>query len=405
MDHGVKLRRIPEDAYPDYYREVIFKSYKWDPQNFDENTIANHAVLMSRATADWLEDMSERLAEETMMLEETLAKRPDLVRRLSLPRKTFSALMHNLSYDRRGHVRFMRFDFHPTTDGWTLSEVNSDVPGGLAESAIMTRIAEQFFNGYARRGNVALSLLRAFTELTGQNSVIAFLHCTSYAEDRQVVQFTGDYFEKNGLIAIYAAPDHIRWEAGRARSILIGAEGKVDGIIRYFPVELIEGLPYSSGWRGFFSAETPSCNHPIVTFTQTKRLPLVWDELDVHVPTWKALLPTTTDPRGAPADFIFKPALGRVGDGISIREAIDAKELARIEKDVRRHSKDWVAQRRFQSSPLFDEDGVPKHLCVGVHTVNGKAAGFYGRVSRKPLINELAEDIAVLCEEDRSERV
>lgn len=28
--------------------------------------------------------------------------------------------------------RFLRFDFHPTEEGWRLSEANTDVPGGSA---------------------------------------------------------------------------------------------------------------------------------------------------------------------------------------------------------------------------------------------------------------------------------
>jgi hypothetical protein len=30
--------------------------------------------------------------------------------------------------------RIMRFDFHLTSEGWRVSEVNSDVPGGFAEA-------------------------------------------------------------------------------------------------------------------------------------------------------------------------------------------------------------------------------------------------------------------------------
>ena len=36
--------------------------------------------------------------------------------------------------------RIMRFDFHPTLDGWRVSEVNSDVPGGFTEASRFARL-------------------------------------------------------------------------------------------------------------------------------------------------------------------------------------------------------------------------------------------------------------------------
>ena len=36
--------------------------------------------------------------------------------------------------------RLMRFDLHPTDEGWRLSEVNSDVPGGLNESSLFPEL-------------------------------------------------------------------------------------------------------------------------------------------------------------------------------------------------------------------------------------------------------------------------
>jgi len=133
--------------------------------------------------------------------------------------------------------------------------------------------------------------------------------------------------------------------------------------------------------------------------TQSKRLPLVWDELGVDIPTWKSLLPDTRDSKAVKpqdTDWIYKPALGRVGDGISIKEAIAAKEHTKIIKAVRRYPRGWVAQKKFISQPLADINGDSFHLCLGVFTVNGKSAGFYGRISPYPRIDERAKDIPIL---------
>jgi len=104
--------------------------------------------------------------------------------------------------------------------------------------------------------------------------------------------------------------------------------------------------------------------------------------------------------RDLESGWIYKPALGRVGEGISIQEAITTKELSQIQRAVRRSPRDWIAQKRFESKPVLGADGESYHLCVGVFTVDGKAAGFYGRISPYPRIDEKAKDIPLLVEKE-----
>ena len=59
----------------------------------------------------------------------------------------------------------------------------------------------------------------------------------------------------------------------------------------------------------------------------------------------------------------------------------------------------WVAQRRFKSVPVSTPLG-PRHVCVGIYTVNGKAAGAYARISEKAVIDFEAADVALLLEDD-----
>jgi glutathionylspermidine synthase len=176
-----------------------------------------------------------------------------------------------------------------------------------------------------------------------------------------------------------------------------GQEGPVHGVFRFFPAEWLPNLP--GGWRDFFRPGPPACNHPLALFTQSKRAPLLWDRLGVPVPAWRALLPETVDPRRADWErdgtWVLKPALGRVGEDIGIREVLSPKEWKGIRRDARRHPGNWVAQRRFASRPVPSASG-DRHLCVGVYTVDGKAAGFYARVASRPRIDQFAEDAPVL---------
>jgi len=418
INHGIKLALIPEDKYSDYRYDVIFNAYKWDPQVEDQNTISKHVVLMHRETADQLETWAEQLSKETMLMEETLIKNISLAKDLGLPNKIYKNLNRLRSYDRRQNVRLTRFDFHPTNTGWAVSEVNSDVPGGLAEASVLPGIAEKYLDifDYEPGNNTAEKLFEAFKNKINKNGVIAFIHATSYADDRQVMQFLSDYFNSRGIDTIFAAPDHLKWINKKAVSVIEGRQCNIDGIIRFFPLEWLVTLPKNSHWIGYYDCETPSCNHPVAIFAQSKRLPLIWDKLNIDIPAWKKLLPETKNPKAIKTqnnEWIYKPALGRVGEGIAIKGVMPEKERLKIEKEARRYSKDWVAQRKFESQPLLVGDGahdVPCinnneiscqlcqlcHLCVGVFTVNGKRAGFYGRISPYPLIDSKAKDIPIL---------
>jgi hypothetical protein len=54
-----------------------------------------------------------------------------------------------------------------------------------------------------------------------------------------------------------------------------------------------------------------------------------------------------------------------------------------------------VAQKRFEILSVMTQGGE-KYPCIGVFTIGGKAAGFYGRIADKPIINQSAQDVAVL---------
>jgi len=395
------LEPIPPENYPDYRYEVIFKAYKWDPQVRDTNTVSRHVILMAPETASELGALAEHLSDEIMGMEDALIARPDLYRALGFSGKIKKPLGAMGEYRRDKNVRLMRFDFHPTDKGWRISEVNSDVPGGLAEASVLPAIVGKYFHNIKPGENVASHILRSFQAKLEKGGRVAFVHATSYADDRQVMQFLADYFGQNGFRTFFAAPDHIRWNNKKAYSILSGEEGAVDGIVRFFPLEWFSTLPHKSNWSGYFSCDTPCCNHPAAMLTQSKRLPLVWDNLGMDIPYWKALLPETKEPGDISKKqegWIYKPAFGRVGGGISIKGAIPEKERLKIEKSARRQRRLWVAQQMFNSIPVKSPGGEQYHACIGVFTVDGKAAGLYARLSETARIDENAQDVPVLIQ-------
>ena len=400
----MKLISIPKDKYNDYRLNLMFNGYKWDPQFYDSNTIAKQALVITNEEHKELESLTEKLDKETRQAEEYLNNNLNLAKPLALPKKIYKELKRMKNYEADKHIRLMRYDFHPTIEGkWALSEVNSDVPGGFAESSIMPQIAIDTINEgkywYKNFGDI---LTNAIIKKVKPKGNIMLVHCTSYSDDRQVMQFLGDKLEDLGFNIIYAAADHIRFKNNEAISILDGNEGKIDGIFRFTPLEWLKDIK-PKHWQGYFDTVTPSCNHPIAIFAQTKRFPLVWDRVEkegINLSTWRDLLPETIEVKKAKnkSGYIYKPACGRVGEKISIEEACREDEYEKIIKDVKKHPKKYLAQKRFNSKPIISSEGESFHICLGSYSVDGKHAGYYARISKLPRIDSYAADIPVLIE-------
>ena len=407
----MKLIQIPPDKYDDYRRQVIFHGYKWDPQFLDNNTIAKHVLVITEEEHRELIKLTEKLEQETNEAEEFLNHNLKLIKPLAIPRPLRKNLKKMKNYTPEKHIRLTRYDFHPTVEGnWALSEVNSDVPGGFAEASLMPQIAAGLFpNHNFRLIDFSDIFIKAITEKVKPGGKIIFIHCTSYSDDRQPMQLIGDKLDKLNYKIIYAAADHLRFENNKAYCILDGNEGEVDAIIRFTPLEWLIGIK-PKRWFGYFDTETLSCNHPVAIFAQTKRFPFVWDNLEkqgISLPTWRELLPETIEVKDAKPSrwdaenkdgFIYKPVYGRVGEKISIKEACRDDEYEMIIKEVRKKPHRYLAQKRFTSKPLIDENGDSFHVCLGSYCVDGSAAGYFARITKVPRIDSSAADIPVLIE-------
>ncbi|MFL6198058.1 MAG: glutathionylspermidine synthase family protein [Thermoanaerobaculia bacterium] len=384
-------------------RRAIFECCKWDPQVEDVSTVAPFPLLLRRDAWEEIARLSEVLAAEAMAAEEELARRPDLHCDLGLPFSVRRALRHGDPPP--GIARVLRFDFHWTTEGWRISEANTDVPGGFNEGSGFARLLAPSFPGSEPAGDPAGRLAEAVASATPPGAAVALVHATAYTDDRQVMVYLARELEARGRRALLAAPDHLRWRNGRAWIESEWFQGELDAIVRFFPAEWLPNLPRASGWRHFFHAgKTPVSNPATALLTQSKRFPLVWDRLETPLPAWRRLLPETLDPRDSgwkrdPGGWVVKPSLGRVGDGIGLVGATPEKEWKPIRRGIRFGPRWWAAQRKFTAIPM-NVSGEAVYPCVGVYTIDGRAAGAYGRVARTPIINHLAQDAAVLIEEE-----
>jgi glutathionylspermidine synthase len=383
-------------------RQAIFDCCKWDPQVEDIATLAPFPLVLRRGAWRELASLAEALAAETLAAEAELAHRPELHRELGLPLPIRRALRRAIRLGAaRGAARVMRFDFHATPEGWRISEVNSDVPGGFNEASGFTRLMASHFPGTEPAGDPAGQLAEAIRAAVPPRATVALVHATAYTDDRQVMVYLAREIEARGMRPVLTGPDHLRWSDGRAGLASDSFTGPVDFLLRFFPAEWLPNLPRPCGWKHFFhGSETPASNPASALLTQSKRFPLVWDRLATGLPTWRRLLPETRDPRQVSwrdEEWVLKPALGRVGDLIGVAGATEEREWKVIRKDVRRNPRMWVAQRRFTAVPLETAEGNV-FPCVGVYTIDGRAAGAYGRAASRPRIDHLAQDVAVLTE-------
>lgn len=385
---------------------VIFEGCKWDVQSEDHSVLTAFPLLIEPETAEFLERAAEDLSQEALTAEQEIVRQPKLLRRLGLPRKIRRALQEAANAEASNHnLRVMRFDFHFTTQGWRISEVNADVPGGLIEASDWNALFAEASSGVTAPINTSERYAQAIGDAVGVGGTAALVHATAYSDDRQVMQHLARYLKKKEIEACLVSPAHIHWVDGRAEIRSAYASGRPQIVVRFFPAEWLPNLPNRDSWEPYFTESRTALSNPgSAIVLQTKRFPLVWDELRCELSTWRKFLPKTREARHIKSmldDYsILKPALGRVGEGVGIPGITPKEQLADIFESAKQYPAEWVAQERFTAVPIATEK-CAVYPCVGVFTIGGKAAGFYGRVAERPLIDQNAQDAAVLMVETK----
>ena len=293
----MKLIKIPEDKYYDYKIKAMFDCYKWDPQFCDNNTLSRYVLVLTKKENEEIISLTEKLDKETRLAEEYLNKNIKIAKKLALPRKVLEQIPNMQNYDKTQNIRLMRYDFHLSIDNnWVVTEVNSDCPGGFAESSLLPNLARNVINlpqlDFTSFGD---KMVEEINKKLNKNGTIMMVHCTCFSDDRQVMQYMGDRLKKEGYRIIYGAADHINFKDKKAYCILDNNQISIDLIFRFTPLEwLIQMKPRR--WDGYFNTVTKSCNHPISIYAQSKRFPFVWNDLEkagISMSTWKKLLPET----------------------------------------------------------------------------------------------------------------
>lgn len=401
---GFRAERAIEPR--DFYvvrRRAMLEGCKWDPQVGDNDTLCAFPLVMRRSVWKKLAVSAEKLTAEALAAEQEAVERPELLGMLGLPRALRRVLIGKQPLTPAAG-RVMRFDFHFTEDGWRISEANSDVPGGFTEGSFFTKLVAEHFPSFEPAGDPAAAWSQALAEAAGAGGSIALLSAPGFMEDHQVVAFLAARLRERGCRPHLAKPEQILWRDGIAQLATAWHCGPVNVLVKFYQAEWLSRLKGKCEWQYFFrGGKTPVANPALAVISESKRFPLVWGALSTQVPTWRTLLPETRDPREAAwktdDSWLLKTALCNTGDTVSVRELMKPADWKKARILAQLFPGEWLAQRRFESVPIETPVGL-RHVCVGVYTVNGKAAGAYARLSEKPVIDFSAADVALLIEDD-----
>jgi glutathionylspermidine synthase len=362
--------------------------------------LAQYPLLMKQEEWRTLARLSEKLTEEALAAERELALRFDLHPILGISPRIREVLR---SSSGRPHPtrspRFIRFDFHFTTEGWRISEVNADVLGGFVEASSVTELMAPYYPKFSAPPNPALAYAKAIRKAAGEGALVAIVR--SGMQDLVLDwKYLAQELEKQGMRTVMASPGDLRWKPSYVRLANSPAARRLSMLVRIVTVEGLLKLRPGSSWRPWFSGSRTPVSNPIsCLFIESKRFPLAWNKLNTLMPTWRTFLPETRCPsmfRADPGpDWVLKPTYGRAGIAVAIPGVTEKRSYRQILREAGNHPNRWAAQRRFESVPVATEDG-PRYVCLGIFTVDGKAAGIYARMAKKALIDYQAEDVVVL---------
>ncbi len=390
---------LPPDQAADLRSRLAFEHGKYDLQVGDRSTISMRPILLSSSVWRSLARDAEALWREAVEAERAALAEPALLRRLGLPR----TLRHEILRACRGHssigARFVRFDFHPTPDGWRISEINADVPGGFHEAEALTSLLIGNNAGALAAGDPCSAMARTLAHATPDGHAVALVHATAYSDDRQSMSALAHRLAALGVRSALLAPDQLQSTGGAlfARDP-DGPPIRIGAAARFFPAEWLPNLGDPRAWRPLITGAERCILNPVrAVVAQSKRMPLIWDEIRCDMSAWRRLLPRTLDPRSCASlgDWALKPALGRVGEAIYLPgpQPLGERKAPRL---ARRRPAHWIAQERFTATALTPEDGPALYPCVGVFVLDGLTVGAYGRLSHSPLIDQHAQEAAVL---------
>src|SRR5258708_639618 len=186
-----EARPLAPALFEEVRLRTIFDCMKWDPQVQDISILADVPLILTRQAWQTIADLAEKLAAETLAAEQELICTPTLHAQLGLPPAITRLWKRptDITKAARCDVRLIRFDFHWTSDGWRISEANSDVPGGFNEASGFTRLMAEHYGDSVVAGDPATTLAQAGRHSVKPDAPTAMVHATAYTKHRQAMLY------------------------------------------------------------------------------------------------------------------------------------------------------------------------------------------------------------------------
>jgi hypothetical protein len=397
-------RVLEPDEFENYCQQVMADCNYCDlrPEEYREG-LADFPLLLKPGVWPKLAKVAEKATKEILAAEQELLARPDLYKTLGLPagiRKVMEGCNRNCWP--RGAARVMRFDFHFTTQGWKFSEANPDGPSGYIEAYGFTGAMAPYYPHFTAPPNPGREYAKAIAGEVGRKGLVGVVCSIDRAPIREAETLSRE-FKKRGMKPILVQPRRLVWRSNFAQILGPGRGGTPDLVVRLAPAERLPQAKMHAVWQPWFCGGKTLMSPPgTAILIESKRFPLVWKELATPMSTWKSSFPESRCPREvaerSETDWVFKPTFGAAGTGTVIAGVSGKSIFRQVAQKARRNPFGWIAQRRFESLGLETERGLG-HVCLGIFTVNGLAAGAYARVRATPLIDSKALSIPVLVPE------
>lgn len=395
-------RAVRPDVFSLIRRRMILDFCKWDPQIGDESVLLNQPMILDSETWARLTTAAEEMAAEVAEVELELLKFPRFMPFLGTPDSVVRVLRSQGGANCAPAVRTLRFDFHPTSEGWKVSEVNSDVPGGFTESSHFSAMMGEHYPLTQPAGNPLRAWTQAIISAVREGQV-AILYAPGYMEDQQVATLLGATLWQEGCVVHFVqSPAEFCWR--NCRAFVDGPQSMVplDAIVRFYQGEWLGNLPKRTGWHHLFSNPATMVTNPgYASLAESKRLPLIWGELSSRTAALRTMFPECCEPREVDSqddEWVFKAAYSNTGDEVIMPWLLDRATRKKFQTRIRRHPRHWVAQRRFLPLRVRADSGELSP-CIGIFTINGKAAGGYVRLARGTVVDYRATEAAILIED------
>jgi hypothetical protein len=392
---------LTAEQWKAYRDRLASESLKHDIPPADYYPPVSFPILLDRSEWLSLARTAEKLTAEVLAAERELIGRTDLHARLGLPASIRQAFTKwNRDSSPPGVARYMRYDFHLTPGGWRVSEVNADIAGGFNVSSMFSELMAPYYPRCSRPPDPVHAHAKAVRRAVGANALVAIVRRTVRARDCES-KYLASELRKQGMQSVIVSPGDLIWRSNRAPIIRGQINRAPDLLIPLLCMDWLPRLRPGSLWKRWFGRSWALMSNPVTSvLIESKRLPLVWDELETPMPTWRtAIIPETRCPSGLKSmhedDWVLKRAFGGAGQAVAIGGISSGQAYKEATRQAKRHPLGWLAQRRFEMLPIETPEGL-RHICLGIFTVDGKAAGAYGRSSKTALIGLDTKDAVVL---------